>query len=244
MLYLLTLFFSLPLTTLASKYHIDEFEEVFTRYADSTLIFSAVVPLSVGPDNVFIVSKKGDTVNLFTYHYDRYKLPRYETLPDSLGNFIREKQFPRNVSKFGPYFTVHKISLKKGQKIWKQLMKLDPWKMADDRIYGESCPTIKKVTTDKEGNTIIEERLGQHDLHTYFFDLLTKTSTKRLRYYAPEVLEKACPGKDGRQQAIKVKKLLLKASGKKSVFWTTSGHRTPFHTIAGFIAYNDRSIRL
>lgn len=216
----------LPLTSLATNHWEDEFEEVFTRYADSTLVFGGVVPFSVGPDNVFIVSKKGDTVSFFTYHYDRYRLPRYETLPDSLGDFIRDKQFPRNVSKFGPYFTVHEISIKEGQKIWKQLMKLNPWKMADDNTYGESCPTVKKVTTDKEGNTVIEERAGPYDLHTYFFDLLTKENTKRLRYYAPEVLEKACPGKQGRKQVIKIKKLLLKAFGKKSVFWRNTDRRS------------------
>lgn len=225
-LYILILSLLLPFATLAAKHRVDEFEEVFIRYADSTLIFSGVVPLSLAPDNVFIVSKKGDTVSFFTYHYDRFHLPRYETLPDSLGDFIREKQFPRNVSKFGPFFSVHEMPLKDGLKIWGQLMKLDPWKMADDNSYGSDCPPIKKVTTDEKGNTVTEERLGQHDLHTYFFDLLTKNGTKRLRYYAPEVLEKACPGKDGRKQAIKVKELLLKAFGKKSVFWTTSGHRT------------------
>ncbi|MDX3916317.1 MAG: hypothetical protein QHC79_22440 [Pseudosphingobacterium sp.] len=225
-LYILILSLLLPLTTLATKHRADEFEEVFTRYADSTLIFSGSVPFSAEPKNVFIVSKKGDTVSFFTYHYDRYHLPRYETLPDSLGDFIRDKQFPRNVSKFGPFFSVHEIPVKDGLKIWRQLMELNPWKMADDNSYGSGCPPIKKVTTDKKGNTVTKERLGQHDLHTYFFDLLTKNGTKHLRYYAPEVLEKACPGKDGRKQAIKVKELLLKAFGKKSVFWTISGHRT------------------
>lgn len=226
-IYLSILLLSVHITTFAfTKDKTDEFEEAFTQYADSTLIFRGSVPFSAGPNNVFIVSKKGDTVSCFTYHYYLYDLPAYERLPDSLGSYIREKKFPRNVSKFGPFFVVHEVSLKEGQKIWKQLMELDPWKMADDHTYGAGCPPIKKVTTDKKGNTITEERLGQHDLHTYFFDLLTKNGTKRLRYYVPEVLEKACPGKDGRKQAIKLKKLLLKTFGKKSVFWTNTDRRS------------------
>ncbi|MGK9127179.1 hypothetical protein M1D52_02275 [Olivibacter sp. SA151] len=39
------------------------------------------------------------------------------------------------------------------------------------------------------------------------------------------LLEKASPGKDGRKQAIKVKELLPKAFGKKSVFWTNTDRR-------------------
>jgi len=40
------------------------------------------------------------------------------------------------------------------------------------------------------------------------------------------LLEKACPGKDGLKQAIKIKELLPKAFGKKSVFWRNTDRRS------------------
>lgn len=42
----------------------DELEKLFKRYADSTLIFRGAIPMADAPENLFIISKKGDTVSL------------------------------------------------------------------------------------------------------------------------------------------------------------------------------------
>ncbi|MFC6102810.1 hypothetical protein [Olivibacter domesticus] len=202
----------------------DEFENLFKAYADSTLIFSGVVPFSTGPDNRFIVSKKGDTVSLFIYHYDRHDIDSYPELPDSLAKYISNKKYPRTAPGVGPYFEVQKISQEKGAKLWQALINEKPWELLDDSVYGSGCEPLKKVHRKSDGSTVTEERLGQHDLHSYFLKLITKEETKHLQYYAPEVLEKACPGKEGRQHIVVIKQLLLRYFQKGSVFWNTSGH--------------------
>lgn len=201
----------------------DEFENLFKAYADSTLIFSGVVPFSTASDNKFIVSKKGDTVSLFIYHYDLHDIDNYPELPDSLAKYISSKKYPRTAPGVGPYFEVQKISQEKGAKLWKALMNENLWQLVDDSVYGSGCEPLKKVHRKSDGSTVTEERMGQHDLHSYLIKLITKTETKHLEYYAPEVLEKACPGKEGRQHIVAIKQLLLRYFQKNSVFWNTSG---------------------
>ncbi|MFC6102814.1 hypothetical protein [Olivibacter domesticus] len=220
-LYILLPIFCLK-TNAVELQNTDELEKLFKRYADSTLIFRGTIPLADAPENLFIMSKKGDTVNLFTYHYYQGDIPRYPESPDSLAAYITKEKYTQDGISVDPFFEVSEITQEQSKKLWNALMKQEPWQLEDDAVYGSDCSVTPKVSTDTKGNTVEEYKGRNIGSHSYFVTLITKEDTKQLSYYAPEDLEKVCPPKDGRKRVIKIKELILKYFSKNSVFWKIS----------------------
>jgi len=93
-------------------------KEIFMRYADRTLIFRCAVPLADAPENLFIISKKGDSVSLFTYHYYQGDIPRYPEPPDSLAAYITKEKHTRDSIAIDPFFEVSDITQEQSKKLW------------------------------------------------------------------------------------------------------------------------------
>ncbi|QNL47885.1 hypothetical protein H8S90_13760 [Olivibacter sp. SDN3] len=201
-----------------------EIEELFKKNADSTIIFQGITPMANVPDNLFIVSKKDDTVSLFTYHYSRRDIPAYAKLPQTLGNHIRNKKYDRKGFRIDRFFDVYDISTEKGGSLWQELMAYKPWQLRDDKVYGSGCPVEPKITTFEDGSSMEELKWTEAAGHSYLVKLITEDSTKQLLYSSPEDLDKWCEPKEGRQHIIKIKELLLTYFGKDSVFWENPAH--------------------
>ncbi|MFC0316952.1 hypothetical protein [Olivibacter oleidegradans] len=197
---------------------INELDSIFRLHADSTIIFTGSIPFGTAPENILIISKKGDTISLFSYRYAMREIPSYEGVPRSLADYISRTKYSRRGSVVGPFFEVHPISEKKGKKLWSALMQHHPWQLKDNAMLGTGCPVKPKVTKDKDGNTIEEYRGRNMESHSYNVRLITKTDSKKLSYFAPEDLQKECPPEEDRQHIISIKRLLLQSFGKKSVF--------------------------
>lgn len=83
--------------------------EVLHAYLDYT------IPLADAPENLFIISKKGDTVSLFTYHYYQDDIPRYPDLPDSLPGYITKEKYTRDGIRIDPFLKSRTLPKKKAK---------------------------------------------------------------------------------------------------------------------------------
>ncbi|WP_421945933.1 hypothetical protein [Pedobacter sp.] len=165
------------------------------RLADTTIILQYPSVWSRDPKIQFL-SKKGDTINIYDYKQPKYTLKINSTLPKAMARAIygnHYNEFWRESVSINRFFRVVDKSPDSLRLIWKQVIKLRPWKINDDAIDGEGCPLVKG-----KGVMTIDDAGGIYIL------LVTKTSIKPLNFYALHDYEKFCPGRKGRQAAIKL----------------------------------------
>lgn len=206
----------------ANAQEITDLEKAFMENCDSTIILEGTGHLGFRRKNAFMVSKTGDNISCYLYHFYIYDLPRFKNIPKTMANYLEKQETYDRYSdtlEVNRFFEIFNIGKDTASNLWRELSALKPWKFGDDSTYGVGCPVER--TQIVRGDTVItrEQSFGIMDGGIYILKLITKDGVKRLSYYMPEEVEKACPGKPGRQHAIKLKELILTAFKKDSVFF-------------------------
>ena len=141
----------------------------------------------------YIVSKFGDRVALYTYLNPYGAYWRY---PDTLfRKFLREYgKFASTLPDTNRYFLPYScFSPGEPRAAWDSLATCSLFTIKDDAIEGGGCG--KNNTCDIDDGITIGVLL------------ITKTSMKRLRFYAPDYYETCCPSREGRRNALKAHRL-------------------------------------
>ncbi|WP_316735263.1 hypothetical protein [Pedobacter aquatilis] len=172
------------------------------RIADTTILIQHYSVWKRSP-NVQFLSKKGDTINTYDYKQPKYTLKINSTLPKTMAKEMYSNhydEFWKESVSINRFFKVVDKSPDSLWLFWNQVMKLKPWNINDDAVDGEGCPLVKG-----KGVMSIDDAGGIYIL------LVTKTSIKPLNFYALHDYEKFCPGRKGRQAAIKLLNIFFNA---------------------------------
>lgn len=165
------------------------------RMADTTIIIQHYSVWKRSPDLQFL-SKKGDTINTYDYKQPKYTLKINSTLPTAMARVIygnHYDEFWKEPVAINRFFKVIDKSPDTLKLFWKQVMELSPWKISDDAVDGSGCPLVKG-----KGVMTIDDAGGVYIL------LVTRAAIKPLHFYALHDFENFCPGRKGRQAAIKL----------------------------------------
>ncbi|WP_316809381.1 hypothetical protein [Pedobacter agri] len=170
------------------------------RLSDTTVIIQYPSIWSHGPF-LLLLSKTGDTITAY-----EYKRPEARKVNLTVPSAIRRAMYYKDLTEYmneqvsiNRYFVEKAITLDKLRNLWNDVLRLNLWNMKDDAIEGSGCPTVKG------SNLTIDDAGGIYIL------LISKAEIKPLNFYAPEEFEKFCPGRKGRQTAIKLSDLMVKA---------------------------------
>lgn len=185
-------------------------DSLFTKlqqYTDSTMVLEYTSNW-IGPPSLYILSKKNDTLNAYTYRnifLDR-KI-RGEMIPG-----IRREMNPDDAYKImitkpdiNEFFHFYPIEKKAIHKFWAKLHKIAPWSLTDDSVNGFGCPPRKPEIT-KAGDTIFRDE-NIYDGGGMRLYLITKEQIKMLDYYAPDFYIRICPGRKDREGILKIGKI-------------------------------------
>ncbi|TCD28994.1 hypothetical protein EZ456_02205 [Pedobacter psychrodurus] len=161
--------------------------------ADSTIVMSYESSWGINPV-YFMLSKKGDTINAYTYKI-AVVLDQRNVVPHNIQ--YRLYQNTQALADVNSNFYINYLSSDSLKNFWKEIVALKPWNINDDQTDGAGCPVEKDSLQRqiRDGSTI--------KLH-----LITKKEIKELSFYAPEYYEKQiCPGRVGRQTILRIEKL-------------------------------------
>lgn len=176
-----------------------EIARMMQKLADTTIIIQYPSVWNQGPLLRFL-SKKGDTINAYAYERPKYRKINIK-IPRSIARTILTKDYSDYASEpvaLNRYFIIRDINQDTLQKMWNDVAKLRLWRIKDDAIEGSGCPVIKK------------SYMEIYDGGGIYILLISKTDIKPLNFYAPDEFEKFCPGRKGRQNAIKLSSLVYK----------------------------------
>jgi len=172
--------------------------DFFEKNSDSTIVLSHLQNIYEYPD-YFIVSKKGDTINMYTYRFrNLIETPINVEVPKAFAKAIARVNYMA-IDQAPAINTLLKVMVVDKQILnmfWKDLINEQIWNIKDDAIEGEGCPVVK-------GKNVVEIFDGGGPL----FKLITKERIKDLKFYSPVFYEAHCPGRSGRISAIKVQEL-------------------------------------
>lgn len=164
-------------------------EQLLMERADSAFIFSGKSGWSVASD-VFMLSKKGDTVTCYHYRPLRVNRKTLKEVPHSIANALLDK--------YGVDFQVYEIPQDSARLFWAAIGALDPWQWRDDAVDGNGCPIVDSTKRP----TYI------YDGFTYQVKLIAENTIKTLSFYEPAFFEKQCPGREGRQRVLSLIQLM------------------------------------
>ncbi|MGO4875639.1 hypothetical protein ACEN2P_03480 [Pedobacter psychrotolerans] len=181
----------------AQKHQSAPLFDFFEKNADSTIVLSHLQNIYEYPD-YFIVSKKGDTINMYTYRYRNLIETPHVDVPKAFAKAIARVNYTA-IDQAPSINTLLKVMVVDKQSLttfWKDLMNEQIWHIKDDAIDGEGCPIVK-------GKNPVQLFDGGGPL----FKLITKDGIKDLKFYSSIFYEVHCPGRSGRISAIKIQEL-------------------------------------
>lgn len=159
------------------------------KYSDSTIVLQ-YRGYMVGP-YLQILSKKGDTINCYTYKDIVHKI-HPNIVPKSISGEMlgaAYEDYSSTPADLNRFFSVESIQRDSLVAIWKKVSQLNLWKIKDDRTEGAGCPT-KPVS------------IG-HGMEMVLL-LVTRNDIKELNFYGPDEYERICPGRKSRQAVLKL----------------------------------------
>jgi hypothetical protein len=183
--------------------------EFFQQHADSTIILSHLQTIYDYPE-YYIVSKTGDTINMYTYrYYAPIKTPGKVDVPKAIAQRVNKTNYEamRALPDINALFQVKVVSKDTLNRLWNAISRERIWEIKDDKMDGKGCPIIPG-----------KENVSLFDGGGPIFRLLTKEGSKELEFYAPNFFEEYCPGRKGRISAVRVEKLFkdyFTAAGEK-----------------------------
>ncbi len=166
--------------------------------ADSTLIYKKESNW-IAPPVYLIISKKEDTISLYTYNslYKKIKAP--SSILDTISKI---KNYPNYLQSYNvginKFFDAKYIDDTSAIELWTLLNQQKPWQIGDDKSDGTACKdyTEEKYISDLGGISLF---------------LITKSEIKALYFYGPQYFEeKVCPTRPGRKAVLEIEKLFLK----------------------------------
>lgn len=176
-----------------------EIAKAMQKLADTTIIVQYPSVWNDGPQLHFL-SKKGDTIN--AYVYQRLKHRKLNTkVPGGVARAILLKDFSEYNSepvRLNRYFTIKDTNPDTLKKLWNDVARLRLWNTKDDAVEGSGCPVTKN------SNVFVEDGGGIYIL------LISRVEIKPLNFYDPQEFEKYCPGRAGRQTAIRLSGMFYK----------------------------------
>lgn len=168
------------------------------KNADSTIAIEYVSNWIQKP-SLQIISKKEDTVSIYTYA-DKRKFEESGNMPKKIRDSIYVKNrlnifsTPIDVNIYFNSIYKNKDSL---SFFWRELTELKPWELKDDMKDGEGC---------KLNNNGIQDQ-NIYDGGGIKLYLITKGKIENLYFYSPDFYENLCPGRIGTQSILKIVKL-------------------------------------
>ncbi|MET4081933.1 hypothetical protein ABIB40_001884 [Pedobacter sp. UYP30] len=125
----------------------------FQENADSTIVLTHDQGSIFEVVDYLIISKSKGIVTLYRYGSPYSRLAKTK-MPTEIRAFFRKRDFKVSQIKAdtNAYFNVRDISLKKAEKLWKRINSFRPWRMKDDSVDGEGCPT----KTDKSNAEVFD----------------------------------------------------------------------------------------
>lgn len=179
----------------AQKHNAAPLYKFLKTNADSTIVMSYESAWETDPA-YYMLSKKGDTINAYTYN-TRFNVDQRSIIPHNLRyRLYQNTQVPADVNS---YFHIKYLSVNSLKSFWKDLIALQPWHIDDDKINGAGCP-LEKDSLQRQ----------IRDASFIKFHLITKKGIKELSFYAPKYYEnEICPGRAGRQTILKIEKLFV-----------------------------------
>lgn len=169
------------------------------KLADTTIIIQYPSVWNHGPLLHFL-SKKGDTINAYAYERPKHRKINSK-VPRAIGRAILTKDYSDYANEpvaLNRYFIIRNIDPDTIKKLWNDVVKLRLWEIKDDAAEGSGCPVTKTT------NVFVEDGGGIYIL------LISRINIKPLNFYAPHDFEAFCPGRKGRQTAIKLSGLVYK----------------------------------
>lgn len=182
-----------------TQFNDSEIAKTMQKLADTTVIIQYPSNWSFGP-LLYLLSKKGDTIN--AYVYQRPKLLKINSkIPKAIGRAILTKDYSDYTSepvRLNRYFTIKDLHTDTLTNLWNEVTKLRLWSVKDDALEGSGCPITKK------SNVTVYDGGGIYIL------LISRIDIKPLNFYAPDEFEKYCPGRNGRQTAMKLSSIFYR----------------------------------
>ena len=167
------------------------------KLSDTTIIIQYPSVWSHEPFLLFL-SKTGDTITAY-----EYRRPETRKLKGLVPSAIRKAMYYKDLTEYmnepvsvNRYYVEKDIAVDILRNLWNDILSLKLWLIKDDAIEGSGCPTVKgsSVSIDDAGGIYIL--------------LISKAEIKPLNFYAPNDFERICPGRKGRQAAIKLSGLI------------------------------------
>jgi len=184
----------------------------FQQYTDSTIIVEYQVE-GYTP-KYRILTKTNDIVN--SYYYEPLdttwqKISSVEVkknTPLILWHMISNKKvlFKDMPADINIFFNLAPMLPDTLKKIWKDILKLKPWNLEDEKIFGYGCKNVEDPVTSENRPDIIH--------------LITKKEIKSLFFRSPSYFEKLCPGNKNRQAINSINEIFYKNFPKfKGVYY-------------------------
>lgn len=164
--------------------------------ADTTIVIEQVTNWITIPPEVYLLSKKGDTLNCYTYRDLAYSRSSGFPIPVNVRRSMRKVNehkiitTSKDVNEFFHVCAINQTTLKT---LWQKMQRIKPWTLTDDKVDGAGCGlNARPVLYDGGG------------LNLY---LITRDEIKLLYFDAPGFYEKYCKGRRGRQAVLKIEAL-------------------------------------
>ncbi len=181
-----------------SNHKIEPLYKFMQANADTTIAIEQVSNWITVAPNVYLLSKKGDTLNCYTYRDLAYSRSNSVLIP----THIRQSMYKVHKHKIltepvdvNEFFSVCAIKQETLQDLWKQIHRLRPWTLSDDKVDGEGCGVNGRKSP------VIYDGGG---LNLY---LITGNEIKQLYFYAPAFYQKYCKWRRGREAVLKIEGL-------------------------------------
>lgn len=197
--------------------------EFLQKNSDSTIVLSFAETWLGSSQATYIISKKGDTINLLTYKYKHYVaadngVVATKALSKKIGRVnLEAATSPPDINS---YLKLNYLSRDSLQLFWRSLITPKLWTISDDKTDGHGCPVVK----GKFNSEI-------YDGGTLMFKLITKDAIKDLSFYSPNFYDEQCPGREGRIFILKVNSLFeTYFNAAREHFGETMKHRYELRT--------------
>ena len=179
------------------------------KNTDSTIVYEYATNWISTP-NLYILSKKSDTLNAFTYRNLAANHHSLGIIPGVRSEMRKENRHKILTAKIemNEFFHYHPLRKKDIIEFWSELRALRPWSLTDDAVNGEGCPVVTARANEK-GHALPENQViyDGGGLRIY---LITKDTIKVLNYYAPDFYIKICPGRKDREAAMEISSIFYK----------------------------------
>ncbi|WP_142526188.1 hypothetical protein [Pedobacter westerhofensis] len=134
-----------PNISVAQRFDSAPLFDILKKTADSTIIFSYIGIVYEYPD-YYMITKTGDTVNMYTYKYKNLIEPSSKVIvPKAMNKLITHRNLMMMMQEPPDINALFEVKIaEKGtfNNLWNELAKEQIWKIRDDVLDGEGCQAL------------------------------------------------------------------------------------------------------